>query len=81
MIKRLFEIEFEEEYQHHFFLFYKYYFFDRLKNLEVEEAPKKKKEYSKKLVCIIDNQGDPINHLAEGIKAVIILYIFILKLT
>jgi hypothetical protein len=25
-------------------------------------------EFSKKLMCIIDNEGQPINHMSEGIK-------------
>lgn len=51
----------------------------RLQNLEIESEPiQKKKDFTKKLVCIIDNQGNPINHLDEGIKAVILNSFFIL---
>lgn len=43
----------------------------RLKNTDIESEPLQiKQEKNKKLVCIIDNQGNPVNHLDEGIKAV-----------
>lgn len=43
----------------------------RLKNTEIEMEPAVvQSEKMKKLVCIIDNQGNPVNHLDEGIKAV-----------
>jgi ubiquitin carboxyl-terminal hydrolase 14 len=34
-----------------------------------EEEPQSKSEFIRKLSCIIDNQNNPVNHLAEGIQA------------
>ncbi|CAG9313885.1 unnamed protein product [Blepharisma stoltei] len=34
-----------------------------------EEPPQMMVEYSKKLMCIIDNEGQPVDHLPDGIRA------------
>jgi hypothetical protein len=52
LIKDLFEIEMEVT----------------LTNLDIEEPSTVSAEFSKKLMCIIDNEAKPINTLVEGIK-------------
>lgn len=34
-----------------------------------EEPPQMMVEFSKKIMCIIDNEGSPVDHMADGIKA------------
>ncbi len=41
-----------------------------MKNQEIPDEPEQiKYETNRKILCIIDNQSNPINHLHEGISA------------